>query len=71
MPSFLCKKALLQFGGFGERLLADDLFLGPSRHGNGAVKKSTHASTAPVAKSSKFRRHFRRIRMKKIMGEFR
>ena len=46
-------------------------FLGPSRHGNGAVKKSTHASDAPVARSSKFRHRFRRIRMKKIVSEFR
>ena len=38
------------------------------RHGSGVVKKPIHVSVAPVAKSSKFHRRFRRIRMKRSRG---
>ena len=55
-------QGLLQFGGFGERLLADDLFLVkvaieavPSR------SPSMPMYAAPMAKSSKFHCRFRRI----------
>ena len=38
------------------------------RHGSGAVKKPIHVSASPIAKSSKFHRCFRRIRMKRSLG---